>query len=186
MFHHAKRIVVTGNTGAGKTTLSNILGTHLGLTVHHLDEIIWQPGWQRLSQAETVARLTPLLAGEQWIIDGVSSQCFDAADTIVFLDFSPYCCAMRATKRILSDRYQPPSGCGRIGALLLVLKLMWIFPRHTRPVILRYRDDETSDKQFIWIRDFTDQDNLLGLLDRINEKPGESEISLDDLVVHKN
>jgi adenylate kinase family enzyme len=41
------RIHITGNAGSGKTTLAIALGQLIGLHVHHLDSIVWQPGWKK-------------------------------------------------------------------------------------------------------------------------------------------
>ena len=42
-----KRINITGNAGSGKTTLAKNLGRRLSIPVIHLDQIVWQPNWQK-------------------------------------------------------------------------------------------------------------------------------------------
>ena len=49
------KVAVIGNAGGGKTTMCRKIGTRLGLPVHHVDMIQWQPGWQRTPLDETVA-----------------------------------------------------------------------------------------------------------------------------------
>ena len=41
----AKRILILGCGGAGKSTLARRLGAATGLPVVHLDGLYWQPGW---------------------------------------------------------------------------------------------------------------------------------------------
>ena len=42
------RVVIHGNSGTGKTTLSDSLGQILGVPVHHLDEIHWREALEYL------------------------------------------------------------------------------------------------------------------------------------------
>ena len=81
-----------GNVGGGKTTLSRLLGDALGLPVHHVDSIQYQPGWERTPSAECDRRLDEVAASQSWVIDGFGSdgaieRRLSAADTVVFVDF---------------------------------------------------------------------------------------------------
>ncbi|KAG8832654.1 hypothetical protein FRC17_000921 [Serendipita sp. 399] len=69
------RVVVRGNSGTGKTTLSDSLGQILGVPVHHLDEIHWRPNWVQASGEEMKAELTKQLEHAEatrtgWVVDG--------------------------------------------------------------------------------------------------------------------
>ncbi|KAG8795927.1 hypothetical protein FRC16_009888 [Serendipita sp. 398] len=69
------RIVVHGNSGTGKTTLSNSLGQILGVPVFHLDEIHWRPNWVEATSEEMKTELTKLVEQAEvtrsgWIVDG--------------------------------------------------------------------------------------------------------------------
>lgn len=69
----ARRILVIGCSGSGKSTLARALAARLGLRHVPMDrEIFWLPGWQERPRAEAMARLSAILAEENWIIDGSS------------------------------------------------------------------------------------------------------------------
>jgi adenylate kinase family enzyme len=41
----AKRIIIIGSSGGGKSTLARQLGDITGLPVIHLDKVFWNPNW---------------------------------------------------------------------------------------------------------------------------------------------
>ena len=70
-----------------------------------LDKLFWQASLAAMPRDEWVAAQELLVAKERWIVDGDLGQ-FDvvetrlrAADTVIFLDFSFWCCAHRAIRR---------------------------------------------------------------------------------------
>lgn len=65
-----KRVVIVGNSGAGKTELANALGRKTGLPVVYLDPIFWRSDWTRAPQAEAEATLSEEVARGEWILDG--------------------------------------------------------------------------------------------------------------------
>ena len=69
-----RRIHITGNAGSGKTTLAIALGQHLGLSEHHLDSIVWQPGWKKTPMATRQRLEAAWCEPKAWIIEGVSEQ----------------------------------------------------------------------------------------------------------------
>lgn len=46
----AKRILLIGSGGAGKSTLARRLGEQTGLPVVHLDRLYWTGEWQHLDK----------------------------------------------------------------------------------------------------------------------------------------
>src|SRR6185437_7930246 len=113
-----QRIVVTGNAGARKTTLSRKLGELLGLPVVSLERVVWDPGWVHVPKDEVQRRLEPILHRDRWIIDGVSTRACQAADTVIFLDFPSIVCFGRALRRSLrhlfNQRPDLPERCPEI------------------------------------------------------------------------
>ena len=66
----ARRVLVYGVTGAGKSTAALALGERLGLPVHLADdEIGWLPGWQQRPVEEQRAIAARVAAGEDWVLD---------------------------------------------------------------------------------------------------------------------
>ena len=114
-----QNILVIGPCGAGKSTLARDLGARLGLPVHHIDQLNWQPGWVESSKDELRARLATIVDGDRWLIDGNYGGTLDVrlarADTVVYLDFSIWLCATRVLRRIRMWRGRPrpdmPEGC---------------------------------------------------------------------------
>ncbi len=100
-----RRVVVVGSGGSGKSTFSTELGRIAGLPVIHLDREFWRPGWEETPKDEWDSRVTELLAGESWIMDGnfggTREMRMQAADTIIFLDLPLRVCLYRILKRTL-------------------------------------------------------------------------------------
>jgi len=99
-----QRVLVIGPCGAGKSTAAVELGRLLALPVHHLDRLHWRAGWVEGSREELVAALSPILAGERWLIDGnyggTMGGRLERADTVVYLDYPTWLCLWRAFGRV--------------------------------------------------------------------------------------
>ncbi len=68
------RIVIIGNAGGGKSTLARKLAQRRGLQHVEIDRLLWQPGWN-LTPAEIYERRhAEIIAGEDWVIDGLGRQ----------------------------------------------------------------------------------------------------------------
>jgi adenylate kinase family enzyme len=165
-----RRILVTGNAGSGKTTLSRWLGVRLGLPVISMERIVWDPGWTFVPKEEADRRLAPVLAQECWIIDGVSTRACEAADMIVFLDFPVSTCFARAMKRsmrhLFHQRSEMPERCPEISILWGMTKIIFQFPRTTRPRILELFSRFSNEKALLRIQTVTQMRELMGNFSR--------------------
>jgi len=100
-----KRVIIAGPGAAGKSVLAARLGEITGLPVIELDKLFWRPGLAATPRGQWAAIQRELAAQQSWIMDGdlgpydVLNVRLRAADTIVFLDFSPVRCAWRAIRR---------------------------------------------------------------------------------------
>lgn len=139
-----QRIAVIGNAGGGKTTLSRLLGESLGIPVHHVDSIQYQPGWERTPAAECDRELDGLVASASWIIDGFGSddaieRRLTAADTVVFVDFPLPVHYWWACKRQWQSRRRQrvelPENCPEFTLRYSwkLAKVMWEVHRDYRP-----------------------------------------------------
>lgn len=98
-----RRILIVGNSGAGKSRLARLLGERLRLPVIHLDVLFWKPGWVESERDDFRVRVAEALAGDAWICDGNFSGSWDLrmprADTIVWLAPPRLVCLWRAVTR---------------------------------------------------------------------------------------
>jgi adenylate kinase family enzyme len=162
-----RRIHITGNAGSGKTTLAHTLGAITGLEVHGLDAVVWQPGWKKTSLERRRELERELIAPETWIIEGVSRIVRDAADTVIFLDVSPWRATWRCAKRNLPYLFRSrpglPEGCPEIKIIWPLLRIIWKFNGRVRPMILN--DFSTQHgKQYFHIRNKDDLEQFLAQL----------------------
>ncbi len=85
-----RRVLVAGNTGAGKTTTGRILAGKLGVPFHEIDELAFRPGWQ----ANPVYPGVVLRVAEEpaWVLDTwgdrrIRTDLWKRADTVIWLDY---------------------------------------------------------------------------------------------------
>ena len=86
----ARRVSVVGTSGAGKSTLASSLAAALEADFLELDSVYHQADWAPLPTPEFRRRVSAVVAGERWVIDGNYSKVRDLvwarADTVVWLD----------------------------------------------------------------------------------------------------
>ena len=152
-----KRILVTGNAGSGKSTVSQQLSSLLKIPVYGLDKIVWGPRWQRIAKQQCQSKLIEILENEQWIIDGVCSQAAVMANVIIFLDMPRRACYWRVIKRnlpyLFKSRPGLPPQCPEILIIGYLVKLIWNFRKSVRPTLLNLLEQEKDniDKTIIRI-----------------------------------
>jgi adenylate kinase family enzyme len=127
-----QRVVIVGPGAAGKSVLAARLGLLTGLPVIELDRLFWRAGLAPAPRGEWAAAQRDLTAQPRWIMDGdlgpydVAEIRFQAADTIIFLDFGRLRCAWRAVRRSRQNRSWENADFWR---------WLWTYRRRSRPLI---------------------------------------------------
>lgn len=130
----AKRIIVLGCAGSGKTTFARRLGAALQAPVICLDEI-WGSDRTHGVLVEFRRLMESMHAGEAWVSDGNFAQAtFDLrlprADLIVWLELPRAICLWRTVGRVFR-----PGEAHQLRDLPKVIRFIWNFDRINRPKI---------------------------------------------------
>ncbi len=85
-----ERVIVIGNTCAGKSTLAREIAETLDLRFVDLDALFWKPDWQQTECAEFREKIVEATAGTGWVVAGNYVEHRDLfwgrADHIIWLD----------------------------------------------------------------------------------------------------
>lgn len=108
----AKRILVYGVTGSGKTTFAEKLSKATGIPCFEADSITWEPDWKEVPLDIQRDRIAAICEGEAWILDSAYAKWMDIplskADMIVALDYprwiSFWRLLIRSVARIVDKR----------------------------------------------------------------------------------
>jgi adenylate kinase family enzyme len=112
-----ERVVILSPGGSGKSTLAAQIGPLTGLPVVELDKVFWRPGLIATPRDEWVQAQQALVRDSRWVLDGdlgpydAVEVRLQAADTVVFLDYSIVRCAWRTMLRS-RERADRISGSG--------------------------------------------------------------------------
>jgi adenylate kinase family enzyme len=139
-FTSARRILVLGPCGSGKTRLTRQLSRILGLPAVHLDAHFWHPGWISTPQPEWRRVVGSLIKQPDWIMDGTYESTLDlripAAQAIVMVNRPRWSCLWGVVSRSLRYRNKPrpdaPSGQPIDRAYL---RYIWRYARHTDKLV---------------------------------------------------
>ncbi len=106
------RVLIIGVSAVGKSTFARQFALKTGLPLIHMDAVMWQPGWSYIGDEETGKLLVTESKKDRWIIEGyittaVRSELFEAADSIIYLDYPGWFAAWRYTKRWWQHRIHP-------------------------------------------------------------------------------
>ena len=148
------KILVTGNAGSGKSTLSKQIAKHNNLKCYSLDKIVWREGWKKTPRAKRKQEIDVLISKKSWVIDGVDYDILAAADMVIFLDIPRRVCFYRAAKRnvryLFKSRPELPSGCPEILIIPTLIRIIWNFPSRVKPKILT-QENRLPGSKFIRI-----------------------------------
>ena len=97
------KILILGNSGAGKSTFTKSLASKLGIKYLHLDKLVYKYAWDKPEYEEMEKAVNNLIDEESWIMDGnfINNALarFEKCDTIFFLDINRFVCLYSVLKR---------------------------------------------------------------------------------------
>ena len=109
MPEYPRRIVVTGTTGSGKTTLARAVAVKLGLPYAEQDAWNHLKDWQEAPVQQFRAAVDAFTAQPGWVMDGNYSRANDIgwarADTLIWLDYPGELVFWRLLRRTLRRGY---------------------------------------------------------------------------------
>ena len=139
-----ERILIVGNSGAGKSTMARALSEKTGLPVVHLDKLFWRENWQHIAREEFDALLQQELEKSQWIIDGNYDRTVSTrlayCDTVIYLDYPRWQCLLGVVKRVISSygKVRPDMGDGCPERFdWEFMKYVWNYNRENREKLYR-------------------------------------------------
>jgi len=101
---HARRVLLHGVTGSGKSTTALAVGERLGLPVHLWDEEFgWLPGWTPRPDDEQRLLVAAVAAEPAWVFDTAYSRFRDLLDpdVVIGLDYPRWLSLGRLVRRTL-------------------------------------------------------------------------------------
>jgi adenylate kinase family enzyme len=102
----ARRIVVYGVTGSGKSTMAAQISAATGIRWHAVDELTWRPGWTEVPKDEQRRIISAICAGPEWILDAAYGSWLEIplsrAEVVVALDYPRWFSLQRLVRRTLS------------------------------------------------------------------------------------
>ncbi|MEM1282183.1 MAG: AAA family ATPase [Chlamydiota bacterium] len=111
-----KKIIITGTSGSGKTTVGQLLSTKTGIACTDLDDLFWLPEWKPRDKTDFEKKILSLATGDEWIISGnysdLSHITWPKADMIIWLDFPLPTLLWRTFKRSLIRSITKEPCCG--------------------------------------------------------------------------
>ncbi len=109
---NAKKIIVIGCSGSGKSTFSKKLAEITGLPLYHLDNIYWLPDASHLERPEFIEKQKEIMKTDRWIIDGnyggTQKYRFEKCELAFFFDLPAEVCLEGVLKR---DRVRNDIAC---------------------------------------------------------------------------
>ena len=147
-----QKIIVLGCSGSGKSTFSGRLRDITGLPLIHLDNVWWKPDRTHISREEFDRKLSKILRGDKWILDGDYSRTyevrFQACDTVVFLDYGLEQCMSGIQERVGKERRDIPWTEQKLDPELV--KQVENYERENRPAILALIEKYSGKTSFVF------------------------------------
>lgn len=156
-----KKVAVFGNTGGGKSTLSQQLSQIVDVPLYVLDKVQFKPGGIAVSEQAYQQAHAAILELDQWVIDGFGSMetlwpRLDAADCLVYVDLPILRHGWWVTKRMAKGFWVTPEGWPERSSILkssiISYQTLWRCHRYLTPRYRQYVEQAKLSKQVYHLR----------------------------------
>ena len=170
----ARRILVVGCSGGGKSTLSLEIAKRFGLPYISLDrDVFWLPGWVARDRGEQRNIIAGRILEEHWIMDGTNPSSFDIrlprTDFVIWVRMPRLLCIWGAISRWAKwiGRTRPEMAPGCFEKLdLEFLRFIWTFEEKFSPRVAAGIAEHGPDVPVLQLKSRRQMRELLDLLDR--------------------
>lgn len=111
----ARRILLYGVTGSGKTTAAQRIGDRLGLPVTLVDEAMWLPGWVPVEPERQRELVDVVTRGDAWVLDSAYGAWLDLVlprvELVVALDYPRWFSLQRLVRRTVRGAWTKEPRC---------------------------------------------------------------------------
>lgn len=111
----ARRILVYGVTGSGKSTAAARISEATGIPWTAVDELAWEPGWVMVDPTEQWRRVAQVCADEAWILDTAYGMWAEVplgrAELVVALDYPRWFSLQRLLRRTVARAVDKEPRC---------------------------------------------------------------------------
>ncbi|WLS05012.1 AAA family ATPase (plasmid) [Shinella oryzae] len=169
----ARRVLVIGCSGGGKTTFSAKIAACLDLEFQSLDrDVRWLPGWVERDRAEQRAIIEQLARRERWVMDGSGASSFDIrlpqTDLVFWIRVPRRIALLGLFKRVFryygSVRPEMAEGCPEPLPDRDFLSYIWNFEKRYAPLFVKQIDEHGPTVPVAVLRSHRDMDAILNLL----------------------
>ncbi|MGI8578923.1 MAG: adenylate kinase [Nocardioidaceae bacterium] len=102
----ARRILVYGVTGSGKTTLARQISRATSIRWYSVDDLTWEPGWVTVAKDEQRRRIRRICGKAEWLLDTAYGTWLDIplarVELVVALDYPPWFSLQRLLRRTVA------------------------------------------------------------------------------------
>ena len=134
-----KKIMIIGNSSAGKSTLANQLSTLLNIPAYHLDMYYFKPNgnWESIPKEDFIEKHNDILKNKSWIIDGnysgTEKDRMIEADLVILINISRFTSMYKFILRLFDDhRHGCPEGCSNKMELAMIKYILWTYPKKAK------------------------------------------------------
>lgn len=141
----AKRVLVVGCSGGGKSTLSIKISERFGLDYMSYDrDVRWLPGWKVRDRQEQRLIVADLVKKDRWVMDGTTVSTFDLrlprADLLIWVRVPRRVALIGVARRVLTNygkvRIDMAEGCPEQLPDREFLTFIWTFETRMAPRIV--------------------------------------------------